>query len=254
MPIPFRPIARLLTRTLHPAPKVDLAAVGGFVKEMSEGGSGQGALITVNHYTAPDFQAWWFVIPISAIFPVDIHWVVTSGWTKPGWIKGFTYWLFPRGARLLNFTPMPAMPPDPAEAVQRAIAVRKLLRYATRSPQAVIGMAPEGGDQPGGVLGSLPSGVGRFMYLISQSCPTIIPVGVWKEQGCINLRFGSPYQLELPRGLSAHSLDSVVGDLVMHHIASLLPERLRGRYSTSRETSEVPDLQLRGANKNQLGY
>jgi hypothetical protein len=233
MPIPFRPIARLLTRTLHPSPKVDLSPVQGFFKTSTENGSGQGALITVNHYTAPDFQAWWFVIPISAFIPVDIHWVVTSGWTKPAWMKGITHWLFPRGARLVNFTPMPAMPPDPAEAVQRAVAVREVLKYTRLNPQSVIGMAPEGGDQPGGMLGNLPPGVGRFMYLISQSCPNIIPVGVWKEQGCINLRFGSPYQLDIPPGLSAHTRDTLVGETVMYHIAVLLPEKMRGRYQTA---------------------
>jgi hypothetical protein len=233
MPIPFRPIARLLNRTLHPSPQVDLEPVKGFFKAMAAGNSGQGTLITVNHYSAPDFQAWWFVIPISAVVPVDVHWVVTSAWTKPKWAKGITHWLFPRGARLVNFTPMPAMPPDPAEAVQRAVAVRDVLKYANRSPLAVIGMAPEGGDQPEGVLGSLPSGVGRFMHLISQSCPNVVPVGVWKENGCINLRFGKPYQLEIPSGLSAHARDTLVGDIVMHHIASLLPERLRGRYTAT---------------------
>jgi hypothetical protein len=237
MSIPFRPIARLLTRTLHPAPNVDLAAVEVIIKMIAEGDASQGTMITVNHYTAPDFQAWWFVIPISAVVPADIHWVVTSGWNDPGWMKGISHWLFPRGARLVNFTPMPAMPPDPAEAVQRAIAVREVLKYARQTPQAVIGMAPEGGDQPGGVLGSLPPGAGRFMYLISQSCPNILPVGVWKEQNRINLRFGKPYQLEVSPVLSAHDRDALVGDIVMHHIAMLLPERLRGRYSTSESTS-----------------
>ena len=218
---------------------VDLEPVQGFFKAMTDGDSWPGTLITVNHYSAPDFQAWWFVIPISAVFPGDIHWVVTSGWTKPGWAKGITHWLFPRGARLMNFTPMPAMPPDPAEAVQRAMAVRNVLEYASRTSKPVIGMAPEGGDQPGGVLGILPPGVGRFMHLLSQSCPNVIPVGVWKEQGCINLRFGKPYQLELPSGLSAHERDSLVGDIVMHHIAMLLPERLRGRYTAGVAISET---------------
>jgi hypothetical protein len=188
-------------------------------------------VITVNHYTAPDFQAWWFVIPISAVIPTEIHWVVTAGWNNPTWAKDITRWIFPRGARLVNFTPMPAMPPDPLEAGQRASAVRQVLEYASRTPRAVIGMAPEGGDRPGGVLGRLPPGVGRFMYLLSQSCPNIIPVGVWKEQGRINLNFGQPYELELPPYLSTHDRDPWVGDIIMRHIAGLLPERLRGGYS-----------------------
>lgn len=200
---------------------------------MAGGDLRQGALLTVNHYTAPDFQAWWFVILISAVLPAEIHWVVTAGWTNPAWMKGITHWLFPRGARLVGFTPMPPMPPDPAEAMQRAAAVREVLHYASHAPQAVIGMAPEGSDQPGGVLGKLPPGVGRFIYLISQSCPNIIPVGVWKEQGCINLRFGSPYRLEVPADLSSHERDALVGDIVMHRIALLLPERMRGKYMIS---------------------
>ena len=230
MPIPFRPIARLLTRTLHPAPKVDLSAVQAYLQKMEQEGGGQGTLITVNHYTAPDFHAWWFAIIISAVIPADIHWVVTSGWTNSGWLTGFTHWLFPRGAMLLGFTSMPAMPPDPAETELRAAAVRAVLKFASQTSQPMIGMAPEGGDQPGGVLGKLPPGVGRFMHLISTSCPIIIPVGVWKEGGCINLKFGSPYQLEIPSGLSAHELDRLGGNIVMNHIAELLPERLRGAY------------------------
>ena len=231
MTIPFRPIARFLTRTMHPSPIVDLSAVEGFFTQMASQNSCPGALITVNHYSAPDFKAWWFVIPISAFVPAHIHWVVTSGWTNAGWLTGFTHWLFPRGARLLNFTPMPAMPPDPADVLQRAAAVREVLSYARRTPQAVVGMAPEGADQPGGVLGKLPPGVGRFLYLISQSCPNIIPVGVWKEQGTISVKFGSPYQLQVPPELSPHERDRMVGDLVMGHIAVLLPERLRSNYS-----------------------
>lgn len=233
MPIPFRPIARLLTRTLHPAPKVDLSAVQTYLQKMEHEGQRQGVLITVNHYSAPDFQAWWFAILISAVVPADIHWVVTSGWTNSGWLTGLTRWVFPRGARLLGFTPMPAMPPDPADTEKRAMAVRQVLRYARLTSNPVIGMAPEGGDHPGGVLGRLPPGVGRFMHLLSQSCQNVIPVGVWTAEGRINLKFGSPYQLEIPPGLSTHECDKLVGEIVLHHIAELLPEELRGAWQYS---------------------
>ena len=137
----------------------------------------QGMLITVNHYSAPDFQAWWFAILISAIVPADIHWVVTSGWTNSGWLTGFTHWLFPRGARLLGFTPMPAMPPDPAETELRAVAVRKVLNYASHTPHAVIGMAPEGGDQPGGMLGQAAAGCGTVHAAVEPVLPQYHPGG-----------------------------------------------------------------------------
>jgi hypothetical protein len=230
MPIHFRPIARLLVHTINPAPKVDLSAALDYLQKMDQEGRVQGTLITVNHFTAPDFQAWWFAILISAVIPAEIHWVVTSGWTNSGWLTGFTHWLFPRGARLFGFTSMPAMPPNPAEAEQRAVAVRQVLRFAKISSNPIIGLAPEGGDQPGGVLGELPSGVGRFVHLLGTSCSNIIPVGVWKEAGCISIIFGKPYKLEIPTGRSAQELDRLVGNIVMSQIAKLLPERLRGQY------------------------
>ncbi len=230
MPIPFRPIARALTRTLKPAPAVDMSAAQGlFIKGRSQDPR-EGVLVTVNHYSAADFQSWWFVIPISANLPVEIHWVVASAWRDSGWLTGLTRWLFPRGAKLLGFSAMPPIPPDPAETEARARAVREVLHYARRARPAVVGMAPEGGDQPGGILGDLPPGVGRFLLLISRSCPQILPVGAWKEQDCIHLKFGAPYWLEVPTDLPPDELDHLVGQIVMRRIATLLPERLRGQY------------------------
>jgi hypothetical protein len=230
MTIPFRPIAHLLASKLNPSPRIDMSAVKDLIPRIVQEGRNQGVLITVNHYFAPDFHAWWFVILISDIFPKHIHWVVTSGWTDSGWKTGFTHWLFPLGANLLGFTPMPAMPPDPSQAEARAVAVRKVLKYTRRTTQPVVGMAPEGRDIPGGLLGSLPAGVGRFMYLISQKCPIILPVGVWTEDGCINMKFGNPYQLTIPASLTSRELDNLVGKDIMRHIASCLPPGLRGEY------------------------
>jgi hypothetical protein len=122
------------------------------------------------------------------------------------------------------------MPPNPGEAEKRAASVRAVLKYARGTSQPVIGLAPEGGDAPGGVLGPLPPGVGRFIHLLSQYCQSVLPVGIWTEGGRINLNFGSPYHLEIPNGLSAHERDLVVGRAVMHQIASLLPDRLGGGY------------------------
>jgi hypothetical protein len=230
MPIPFRPIARLLTVRLHPAPVLDLSAGADILSALDHPGTTQGVLITVNHYHAPDFQAWWFVIVISAIVPGDIHWVVTSGWTDSGWLTWLTHWLFPLGARLLGFTAMPAMPPDPAETEKRASAVRQVLRYACHHSPPIIGLSPEGRDIPGGVLGNLPPGVGRFIDLINHYCPTILPVGIWKEDGIIHLRFGTPYHLDPLPGATKQARDRLVGEFVMRRIAQCLPEKMRGEY------------------------
>ncbi len=230
MTIPFQPIANLLVRTLRPSPEVDLSAIEPYLSSIAQGNLTRGMLLTTNHYTAPDFAAWWFVITISSVIPVHIHWITSAGWTNSGWLTWATHIIFPIGARLLGFTPMPAMPPDPSEAEKRAIAVRQVLSYAHQAKYPVIGLAPEGGDQPRGELGSLPPGVGRFIQLLSQYCPEIIPVGVWKADGVIHLKFGKPYALDVPVGLSVHERDRVIGEHVMKQIAGLLPERLRGVY------------------------
>jgi hypothetical protein len=230
MPLPFHPIAQTLSRLPRPAPLVDASALQPFLRKLELGEVVGGVMLTINHYSAPDFQSWWSVISISAVFPLEIHWLVASAWRDSGWRTGVTRWLFPRGAKILGFTAMPPMPPDPAETEQRARAVREVVGYCQSVPLPVIGIAPEGSDHPGGVLGELPPGVGRFMLLLSQSCPHIIPVGVWKERGTIRLHFGRPYQLEVEPGVSPRERDVQVGKTVMGKIAQLLPERLQGNY------------------------
>jgi hypothetical protein len=230
MPIPFRPIARLLARRLHPAPDVDLTAVQTIIRRDAPGGTRQGMLVTVNHFHQPDFQSWWFVILISSILPIHVHWVVAAGWTNSGWLTPVTHWLFPLGSRLLGFTAMPAMPPDPAEAEKRATAVNRVLDYARRTMNPVVGMAPEGRDFPGGVLGELPPGVGRFLHLLTRYCPVVLPVGVWKKGRVIHVKFGDPYSLNVPQEISNDQRDVLVGRIVMGHIAQCLPEELGGMY------------------------
>jgi hypothetical protein len=230
MPIPFRPFARLLTRTLRTPPVVYPPPAKLVTPAPGTMQPGTGVLITVNHYSAPDFDSWWSAILISAFYPAEIHWVVTAVWTNSGWRTGVSRWLFPRGAKLFGFTPMPAMPPDPHETEQRAASVRAVLKYVRGTSHPVVGLAPEGADAPGGVLGPLPPGVGRFIHLLSPYCPLVQPVGVWTEGGRINLRFGNLYHLAIPDGLSVSERDLVVGRMVMHQIALCLPERLAGGY------------------------
>ncbi len=231
MTIPFRPVARLLSSTLHPTPQVDISAVQPLLRTLENDQPRTGILLTINHYSAPGYHAWWTAILPSACIPVEIHWVMTAGWTNSGWLTGFTHWLFPRAARLFGFTPMPAMPPHPDEAEQRASAVRSVLKYARATGHPVVGMAPEGRDTPGGILGALPPGVGRFILLLSQDCPQVLPVGIWTDNGRIQLKFGFPYRLDVPDGLSAVERDDLVGKTIMHHIAELLPGHLRGEYT-----------------------
>jgi len=235
MPIPFHPIARLLVHTIRPTPQVNLSAVASLPAILDRAASGQGVLVTVNHYSSPDFHSWWIATLVSAFLPLKINWVMTAGWTNSGWLSKPTHWLFPRAARLFGFTPMPAMPPDPDEIEQRAIAVRAVLKYARGAPQPVIGLAPEGADTHGGILGTLPPGVGRFIHLLSQYCPLILPVGIWTEVGRVYLKYGLPYHMELPDTHSADERDFFAGQFIMQHIAQLLPDHLGGIYKKKPE-------------------
>lgn len=230
MTIPFRPLARFLTRFLTRKPDIDLTGLYAANLLLQTGDRVEGALLTMNHYSTTELRSWWPPILISASFPYEIHWVVTSEWTNSGWRTGLTHWLFPLGASLFGFSAMPAMPPNPADIERRARAVRHVLNYARHGSHPVVGLAPEGRDFPNGVLGRLPEGAGRFIHLLSRYCKVIIPIGVWVEAEIIHLKFGDPYRLVIPDELSSGQRDQLAGEIIMQHIAIQLPEGLRGVY------------------------
>lgn len=193
------------------------------------------ALIVMNHYHRPGFQAFWISLAISAVVPAEIHWTMTGAWTNDGtpgaWLRALLSPLFlPRLARLYGFTSMPPMPPRPFETVARAAAVRHLLRAARQKPAPIWGLAPEGQDNLLGGLMRPHPGVGRLMALIAEmGCP-IIPVGVFENELHLCLNFGQGFQLAVPPGLTTTELDQCAADQVMRSIARLLPGEQRGCY------------------------
>ncbi len=187
------------------------------------------ALVVTNHYSRPGFPAWWIALAISATLPVDVHWLMTSAWNHLGPLTPASRWLFPRLARVYGFTPIPPMPPNPAEVAARAQAVRKVLRVARR-PHAVIGLAPEGRDHTGGVLGEPPPGSGRFIQHLVKTCSLILPVGVYEDQDGLCVRFGSVFELAPVVDPVASDIDTDTSRQVMSAIARQLPESLRGVY------------------------
>ncbi len=196
-------------------------------------------LITFNHYYRPGFSAWWMALALSAANPVDMHFVMTSELTFPGkWYAGFgrtgSRWLLKRFAKIYGFTRMPSMPPRPGDVNARANAVRSALAFARSHPQAFIGLAPEGGDQTGGVLNWPPTGSGRFMLLLAEMGFPIIPAGVFEENGTLRLHFGELYRLRIPIEPSVEGRDRVAAGIVMRAIARQLPERLRGEFGEAR--------------------
>jgi hypothetical protein len=192
-------------------------------------------LIVVNHYYRPGFRAWWLTFGLSAVVPADIHWITTAALTFRDWPRRwvadpFVRWLLKRVARIYGFTTMPAMPPRPGEAAARAQAVREVLAYVRGAARPVVGLAPEGGDMPGGVLHAPPAGVGRFIRLLATAGLPIAPVGAHESEDGFSLHFGPVFTLTAGCVGTAEQRDRAAADEVMRSIAALLPARLRGEY------------------------
>ena len=193
-------------------------------------------IITFNHYFRAGFNAWWMALALSATIPVDIHFVMTGELTFPGeWYgplgRAGSRWLLKRFSRIYGFTTMPPMPPRPKDVEARAWSVRRVLAFVKSHPQAMLGLAPEGGDQPGGLLNRPPAGAGRFILLLAELGYPILPVGCFEEAGAFCLRFGEAYHLKIPAGLTSKERDAAAAGYVMQKIAPLLPERLRCEFT-----------------------
>ncbi len=188
------------------------------------------ALLVTNHYSRPGFPAWWIAIGITAFMPLDIHWLMTAGWTHLAGLESLTRWLFPRVAQVYGITATPPMPPKPEETQTRARAVRQVISYARQSPAPVIGLVPEGRDHPKGLLASPPPGAGRFIEKLVSHCHRIIPIGVYEDGEYLCINFGPAFSLEIPSWISADQRDQTISGQVMKAIAQQLPPALRGEY------------------------
>ncbi len=191
--------------------------------------------MTFNHYSRHRFHAWWLALAVAASVPVEMHWVMTGELTFPGkWYaflgKPASRWLLRRLAKTYDFTTMPPMPPRPKDVEARARSVRRVLDFVRANPNVVIGLSPEGGDDPDGRLAWPPSGAGRFISLLDGQGFSIVPVGVYEEAGEFCLRFGAAYRLTVPRRAGADERDRAAAEIVMRQISELLPERLRGEF------------------------
>jgi hypothetical protein len=199
-------------------------------------------LLTINHFSHPGFQAWWMAVAISAELTLPVHWIMSAAWTTPNpwmswWWTPMTSWFFQRLAEVFDFTTMPPMPPDPRHTAWRANSVRSVIRFIRdyqRQPgkaPLVIGLAPEGRDMPGGLIGMPPNGVGRFIQQMVELGLAVCPVGVFLEETGLCINFGAQYDPEKPPDLSRKEVDENIRRQVMQHIAELTPFELRGEFA-----------------------
>ncbi len=192
-------------------------------------------LITFNHYYRPGFGAQWLALAIAAVVPVEMHWIMTSELTFPGkWYaplgRAGSRWLLNRFSRIYGHTLMPPMPPRPKDVEARARAVREVLSYVNENGNAILGLAPEGSDQPGGQLSWPASGAGRFGLLLAGRGLRFVSVGAYEAEGALCLSFGPAYELSVSRGLSPDEKDRQAAKAIMEHIAHQLPLYLRGDF------------------------
>jgi len=198
--------------------------------------SAAGRVVLANHFRSRSFRAWWIPFALTATLDEDIHWVMTSAWTYPDPLRShlltpLTRRLFRRVARAYAFTLMPPMPPAPHEAAARAGAVRQVLRYMSARPRPLVGLVPEGGDSSEGDLMAPPSGVGRFISLLTARGLELLPAGVFEADGALCLRFGKPIAGPFEANADPETRDRLAAVRVMKAIASCLPDALRGPYS-----------------------
>ncbi len=138
--------------------------------------------------------------------------------------------LLDRIARVYSFTTMPPMPPRPRDVSVRAASVLNLLRFARQAEDDVIALAPEGGDQPDGVLSMPAPGLGRLCLLLAAAGMRFVPVGVYEFDGALTLHFNPAYDLDIPPDLARADQDRLAAYTIMTHIAALLPLFLRGNF------------------------
>jgi 1-acyl-sn-glycerol-3-phosphate acyltransferase len=187
-------------------------------------------LVACNHYSRLGFDAWWLALAISAVVAArragdadpEVRWVMTAAWTFPEsrWKRRFlmpvTKKVFRRIARVYGFVPMPAMPPHPDEAVERARAVLETVRLAQTG--ASIGLAPEGRDTAG--LGEPPEGAGRFIAMLVRAGLIVLPVGVTETAVRLRVSFGPAFIPRIPPGRNEQ--DRAIAQQVMSAIARQL--------------------------------
>jgi len=192
-------------------------------------------VLTVNHYHRQGFHAEWLALAVSAAFPAEIHWIITNELTFPGKWYGFlgrplSRSILNRAAGMFGFTTMPPMPPREKEVYTRTASVRAVLRVVHQSRTPIIGLAPEGGDNPRQTLTHPPAGIGRFSILLGDLGLEFIPVGVYEEHGSLCVHFGDAFKIAKDSRKDQAEIDGSTARQIMEHIAGLVPQSLRGNF------------------------
>lgn len=191
-------------------------------------------VLVMNHYNRPGLRPQICALLISAIIARVRPGEPEIAWVFAGELERFIYaplpiprwlmrWIFRRLARVYG---LHTMPRAWRTHMERAAAMRRILRTARRTP---VGLTPEGAGT--GVLREPPPGAGLFLLALARTGRPFLPVGIFEEEdGTLVFRFGEPFRLDLPHHVPREERDRQASARVMTAIARLLPERYRGPY------------------------
>ena len=193
-------------------------------------------VFTINHYHRPGLGAQWIALAVTALVPLKMRWAVTGELMCQGkWYKAIgsraSIIFLRRLAYIYELMTMPPMPARPRDVEARAASVRAILEYVKQENDPVLGISPEGYNPPAGALSRPAAGFGRFALLLAKAGMRFIPVGGYEANGIFHLHFGKEYQLQDPGDLPAKEKDEWAMQIVMEHIACVLPIHLRGEFA-----------------------
>ncbi|MEL7591564.1 MAG: hypothetical protein AAGU17_09780 [Anaerolineaceae bacterium] len=162
-----------------------------------------GYVVTVNHYAREGFSSAWIAIAVSGVIPAEVTWIMTEEWVFQGhplarMLRPAMRFVLSSVQKTYGFLPMPTMAAGYSEVAQRSAAVRRVIGYVRRNPQAVIGIAPEGRDSPHAGMGDLPTGVGKFILHLNRMGLRVLPVAITEHNGRMRVNIGAAYDLALP--------------------------------------------------------
>ncbi len=194
-------------------------------------------LFVANHYERPGLWMAWPALVLTVASHErrgdDVYWIAIREWESFSLYgiaipRAVLRWVFERAFGVYGIV---AMPPGNASAGERARAMRQAV--ARLRSGGVIGLMPEGtvGDTP--ELLPAREGAGSFVQLLASAGATVMPAGIYENEGRLIIRFGAPVDVSLPAYIARSARDDWTRNRIMTAIKELLPEPLWGEYRSA---------------------
>jgi hypothetical protein len=204
----------------------------------------------VNNYQRRYYFVGWNAFLVSMIVrrrrgpEAVIHWLMQDGFEQRGegaipWPWWLLRWLFRRVAGMYD---MVLVPTSARNKGGRAAAVRAMISLL--SPKGnpdrgePVGLFPEARNHPRGALGLPPPATGRLLLDVGGRGVPFLPVGVHELEGELTIRFGPPFSLARPSGVSNDEAAEAACRQVMVAIGRLLPREFWGAYEKEIASAE----------------